>query len=359
MLYAVILAGGSGTRFWPASRKKRPKQFLQISGSEADSLLTATCERLKGAVSPERIFVVTSISQRDECAKQLPGIPLQNIIGEPAPRGTAAAIGYIASRLNKIDPVAGLIILPADHLVSPVDKFIQTLTVCARVASKGDYLVTIGIKPAYPATGYGYIKCGGEFADIEGSKAYSIAEFKEKPDLTTAKSYLESGNYYWNSGMFIFKATSILTAIEKHLPQLNEALLKIKSSVATRHEEAVTLKEYYALDTLSIDKGILEKADNVKIVESAFEWNDVGSWLSLESTLEKDSDGNAVKGDVASVESKNLIAVSDGGVIAAVGVSDLIIVHTPDATLVCSKENAEKVREIVKKMEDGNLKQYL
>jgi mannose-1-phosphate guanylyltransferase len=359
VLYAAILAGGSGTRFWPASRKRQPKQFLRSAHCGNYSLLAVSCKRLKGLVPPDRIFIVTGLSQRQICAKQVPGVPRQNIICEPAARGTAAAIGYAAIRLSVSDPEAELVVLPTDLIVSPVNRFIRTLRIGVRIASKGEVLVTIGVKPTFPATGFGYIRRAKKFAGMEGRRVYSVSAFKEKPDADTARRYVSDGNHYWNSGIFIFRASSVLSAIGRHLSALHSGLTRIRASIGTRKEEKVTVREYSALESISIDNGVLEKADNVKVLEADFDWQDVGSWLSLESNLPKDSDGNAVKGDFVSVASRNLVAVSESGVIAAAGVSDLIIVHTPDATLVCGKENAQKVRDIVKRLEEKKLKRYL
>lgn len=359
MLYAVILAGGSGTRFWPASRRRQPKQFLRAAHCGNNSLLAVSCERLKEVVQSKRIFIVTGLSQQKTCAKQVPGVPRENIIEEPVPRGTAAAIGYAALRLIVSDHEAVLIVVPADLIVSPVDRFIRTLTVCSQVAEKDEVLVTIGVRPTFPATGFGYICQGRKYTEVSRRKIFSVRAFKEKPDSETAKRYTAAGNYYWNSGIFIFRASSILSAIEKHLPRLYTGLMRVKASVGTRRGKKVVEEEYSALESISIDKGVMDKADNLKMIEANFAWQDVGSWLSFESSLAKDADGNAVRGDFVSVGSKNLIAISESGVIAAAGVSGLIIVHTADATLVCSKESAQKVREIVKKLEDKNLSRYL
>jgi mannose-1-phosphate guanylyltransferase len=310
-------------------------------------------------VAPERIFIITGVSQRGICAKQVRGIPSQNIIGEPAPRGTAAAIGYAAVRLTVSDPEAELVVLPTDLIISPVKKFIRTVAAGVQVASRSDVLVTIGVKPTSPATGFGYIHRAEKFARLKGRKVYYVSAFKEKPDADTAIRFVGDGNHYWNSGIFIFRASSVLSAIERHMPALHSGLTRIRAAIGTRKEEKVTTREYSALESISIDNGVLERADNVKVLEADFDWQDVGSWLSFESGLPKDSDGNAVKGDFVSVASRNLVAVSENGVIAAAGVSDLIIVHTPDATLVCSKENAQNVRDIVKKLEEKNLNRYL
>jgi mannose-1-phosphate guanylyltransferase len=358
MLYALILAGGAGTRFWPVSTKSRPKQFLSLD-HDGKSLLKLTFERIKDTVPPQRIYVVTSAAQRDMTAKELPELILDNIIAEPVQRNTAAAIGYAVIRITRDDPQAGFLVLPSDHLIENKDVFVATMIAGAQVAAKTDSIVTFGIVPTSPSVGYGYIKKGAEHAEIGGVKVFDVEEFREKPDASAAKEYVDSGQYLWNSGMFVFKNTGFLTAMEKHLPKHYKALMKIQGSILSREEETVTIKEYYALEPISIDYGILEKTENIKMVESKFDWKDVGSWSSMEQVLGKDGDNNAAKGDNVVLDSKDNVIVSEGGVIAAVGVEGLVIIHTPKATLVCKKEDAEKVRDVVEKLKKKGLDQYL
>jgi mannose-1-phosphate guanylyltransferase len=358
MLYALIMAGGAGTRFWPLSRKSRPKQFISLDHG-GKSLLQLAFDRIKDTIPPQRIHVVTTAAQRDMTAKELPDIDLENVIGEPTARNTAAAIGYAAVRITHHDPQAGFLVLPSDHLIDDTDSFVKTVTTGAQVAAKTNSIVTFGIKPSRASTAYGYVKKGAEHADIGGVKVYDAAEFKEKPDAATARKYVDSGEYYWNSGMFLFKNTSLLGAMEKHLPKHHAALTKIAEHFYARDEETVTVKEYWALEPVSIDYGILEKAENVKMVEADFDWKDVGSWSSLEDVLGKDNDNNAAKGDNVVLESKDNVILSEEGVIAAVGVEGLVIIHTPKATLVCKKEDAEKVRDVVEKLKEKGLEQYL
>ncbi len=358
MLYAVIMAGGTGTRFWPLSTKSRPKQFISLDHG-GKSLLRLTFERIKDTVAPQRIYVVTSAMQRDMTTKELPELSLENIFAEPVARNTAAAIGYAVVRIAREDPQSGFLVLPSDHLIEDKEKFIAAITAGAQVAAKTDSIVTLGIAPTGPSTAYGYIKKGAKHAEIGGVEVFEADEFKEKPDRATAKQYLDSGEYLWNSGMFVFKNTGFLAAMEKHLPKHHEALRKIQGSILSREEETVTVKEYYALEPISIDYGILEKAGNVKMVESKFDWKDVGSWSSLEEVLDKDGDNNAAKGDNVLLGAKDNVIVSEDGVIAAIGVEGLVIVHTPKATLVCRKEDAEKVREVVEKLKEKGLEQYL
>jgi mannose-1-phosphate guanylyltransferase len=358
MLYALIMAGGAGTRFWPASTRSRPKQFLSIDHG-GKSLLRLTFERIKDTVPPQRVYVVTAAAQRDMTAKELPELGLENIFAEPVARNTAAAIGYGVIRITRGDPQAGFIVLPSDHLIENKDDFVASMTAGAQVAAKTDSIVTFGIVPTGASTAYGYIKKGAEHADVGGIKVFDVDQFKEKPDAATAKEYVGSGQYLWNSGMFIFKNTSFLAAMEKHLPKHYQAFLKIQASILSREEETVTVKEYYALESISIDHGILEKSENVKMAESKFDWKDVGSWSSLGEILDKDGDNNAARGDSVVLDSKDNVIVSEDGVIAAVGVEGLVIIHTPKATLVCRKEDTEKVRDIVEKLKKKGLEQYL
>lgn len=348
-LNAVIMAGGTGERFWPRSRINFPKQLLKIFTSTP--LIEETIDRISPFISLEDIYISTNQKLFPILNKTLPKIKKENYILEPAKKNTAAAIGLAAIYLSYKNPEGIMIILPSDHLISPQKKFLQVLNLAIELAEKFDSLVTIGIKPQKPATEYGYIQAGNEKLKRGNLSVFKLESFKEKPDKKTAEEFIKKGNYFWNCGIFIWKIKTILDAIKEYLPQLYKGLQKIKTKINTSEENRTKKIVFKELPDISIDYGIMEKVDNVLVIEGNFNWDDIGSWLALERFLKKDKNGNVSVGHVENIETKNTIICSDEkGFIATIGVSNLVIVSFKDAVLVCHKNKVEKIKEILKKI---------
>ena len=352
---ALIMAGGRGERFWPKSRKNLPKQFLSLT-NDGKTMIQLTVERILPLVAMEDIYVATNESYRELVKTQLPGLPEQNILCEPVGRNTAPCIGLGAVHmLSKYDD-AMMIVLPSDHLIKQKTLFLKTLRNACQVAEENGNLVTIGITPDYPETGYGYINY--DEADSLG-QAYKVAQFVEKPDLETAKSYLESGQYLWNSGMFVWKVSSILDKMKQLMPQMHEGLMTIKEAIGTEHEHSVLAEEFGKMRPISIDYGILEHADDIYTVPGSFGWDDVGSWLAMERINPTNEYGNVLLGNLISVNTKNCIVQGGEKLIATVGVQNLIIVDTPDAILICQKENADDIKKVLENLRICNRIEYI
>ncbi|MBI4687027.1 MAG: mannose-1-phosphate guanylyltransferase/mannose-6-phosphate isomerase [Nitrospirae bacterium] len=355
-MYAAIIAGGSGTRFWPLSREDMPKQLLSIG--EKNTLIQGTVSRVSHVIPLRQVYVVTNKKQVESINFQLSestGILWdKNFVVEPMARNTAPAIGLAAVHLNRLDPEAIMVVLPSDHIIKDTDKFHKTLLVGADMAME-DYLVTIGIKPNSPETGYGYVKRGKEIK----KGVYSVDRFKEKPDRETAAKYLKDGSYYWNSGMFIWKAKAILAAIKKHMPDLYKGLMAIEKAIGSKKEAETAKAVFSKLPSESIDYGVIEKAGNIAIVPTDIGWSDVGSWHALEYILPLDSDNNVKHGNVISIESKNSIFYCGKRVVAAIGLDDMIVVDTADATLICPKGRAQDVRKIVDVLKERGSEEYI
>lgn len=345
---AVIMAGGKGERFWPKSRSKYPKQFLKLFGNR--TMIQHTVDRILPLMPMENIFIVTNANYKGIVEEQLPDLPEENILVEPVGRNTAPCIGLAAIHAhNKFNnPV--MIVLPSDHMILDVPKFQKMLQDAANLAKKKKALVTLGIKPDKPETGYGYIKFHGE--QFKG--AYEVERFVEKPDKETAGAYLESGQYLWNSGMFIWNTSTILQEIKKHLPETYEKLLTIEKALGKENYEEVLKKEFPTMLSISIDYGVMEKAQNIYVYPSEFGWDDVGSWTALERINEKDSQQNVLNGNVINLDSKGCIVEGNDKLIATIGVEDLIIVDTEDALLVCKKEQAQRIKELLAKLKSNN-----
>ncbi len=348
--YVVIMAGGRGERFWPQSRLRKPKHLLPIVGET--SMLGQTIDRLEGLVPARNIFVITNSEQRDAVLEVCPGLSPENVIGEPVGRDTAPAVGLAALLVKRRDPQGVFAILPADHVIHDADGFKRVLQAGFDAASAEPVLVTIGIQPAYPATGYGYIHKGEQFNDFDGLPAYRVQRFVEKPDLDTAKGYLDSGEYFWNAGMFIWAVSTVEAAFDKHVPGLSKDFAAMNEALDGGESLEDAMGRFYPkMEKISVDFALMEKADNVVTIPSAFDWDDVGEWPAVARHHEPDANGNILKGE-AMVEagSNNIIVSSKGHLTAVVGADDLIVVHTEDATLVCPKARAQEIKALVKRI---------
>ena len=358
MVSVVIMAGGKGERFWPKSRINLPKQFLSLT-DDGKSMIQHTVERVKSLVDIENVYVVTNEMYKNLVLEHIPDIPDDNIIIEPVARNTAPCIGLAAMHIIKKNIKSKMIILPSDHLIKFNEIFIDTLKTALDVVEKGSSLVTIGITPNYPETGYGYINFtkGENFRD--SANIYEVLRFVEKPNLEKAKEYLTSGQYLWNSGMFVWKASTILENFKEYLPEIYEGLQKIREVINTEKYEEVLKKEFPNLPSESIDYGIMEKAKNIYVIPGNFGWDDVGSWLSLERINKTNQDGNVINGNVISIKTKNSIIQGNEKLIATIGLEDIVIVDTDDVTLVCHKNNTQEVKEIINNLKICNRNEYL
>ena len=353
---AVIMAGGKGERFWPKSRTSLPKQFLSLT-NDGKTMIQLTVERLLPVVEMEDIFVVTNRAYRDLVAEQLSQLPAGNILCEPMAKNTAPCVAYAAAVIGAKYDDAVMCIMPSDHIIQNKPLFADTLELAAQMAQQGDNLVTIGITPTYPETGYGYIKFRRGRTAIPG--VYEVDRFVEKPDRETARSYLDEGCYLWNSGMFVWRAQTIRRNFERWMPELAGGLRRIQEAVGAPGYDAAVQDMFEHCAGISIDYGIMEKASDIYTIPGSFGWDDVGSWLSLERINPTDSRHNFIRGNVVETGTENSIFVSDGRLIAAVGVENLIVVDTEDVTLVCSKDNTQDVKTIVEQLRANGATQYL
>lgn len=356
-LYAIILAGGSGTRFWPYSRTTYPKQFLTLEGSH--SLLQNTAERITPLVPPERVLVVTASHLQAPTQTQLPALPRGNILSEPIGRNTAPAIGLAAFHVLARDPDAVMVVLPADHTIPDTAAFCASLRQAVEVVRHHDALMTLGIHPAFPATGYGYIEAGTPLATPRGSQAYRATRFVEKPTAETAGRLVASGRYYWNCGIFVWRAATILDQIRRHLPDLWQGLQRYVEAQRAAADAEVLEEHYTALRSISIDYGVLEHSSRVGVLPVTFAWSDVGSWRSLADLHTPDSDGNVVLGHHLGRDSTGLIVYSPDTLVATIGLTDLIIVRLRDVLLICPKDRDQEVRELVNTLRQRGQTDYL
>lgn len=357
--YGVIMAGGGGTRFWPLSRVSTPKQFLNITGE--DSMINDTIKRIKDIIPPEKIIIVTNRAQERMLNEVvLEDIPQENVLIEPVGRNTAACIGYAAMVIKKRYGDAVMGVFPSDHYIKDTDEFQRVLKRACELAEGTEKLVTIGITPTFPSTGYGYIKYDRErtFAAVDKT-AFEVLEFVEKPDTNKAKRYLESGNYLWNSGMFAWKTSVILSSFERFLPRLFKGIAQLEDIIDSADRAQDIDKIYPTLQSISIDYGIMERSDQVAVIPGDFGWNDLGSWDSLGSVFPPDENGNITKGDLVEIETRNSIIYSNSRLVAAVGLEDMIVVETRDALLVCPKDKAQDVKKVVEELKKMNREDLL
>ncbi|HKA00364.1 MAG TPA: mannose-1-phosphate guanylyltransferase [Candidatus Solibacter sp.] len=351
--YGLILAGGRGTRFWPRSRRSSAKQVLNVVGDR--SLIQSTVDRLAPVIPPERLWVLTNDHLRDTIVKQLPEIPARQILAEPAQRNTAPAIGLAAAILHSTDPEAVMGVFPSDHVIGRTPPYRALLRSALKAASQG-HLVVVGIQPRWPETGYGYVEFPKGCAPGTG-EALAVRRFHEKPQLPKARRYVAAGNYFWNSGMFFWRTSSLLDQLRRHLPK-TATLLAALPSFGSRQFAARLKDAFPRCDNISIDFAVLERAaaaGEVRgIAAGDFGWNDVGSWNAVYELLERDSHGNAIALESIALDSHNNFVDARGKVVALVGVRDLIVVDTPDALLVASRDRAQQVGDIVKALEKRN-----
>jgi mannose-1-phosphate guanylyltransferase len=355
------MAGGSGTRFWPRSTKELPKQFLSLFGE--GTMIQNTANRVKSMIPQERILVVTNDNYVDIVKDQLPFVPDENIIGEPVAKNTAPCVAIAAQLLFKKDPEAVMVVLPADHHIEDPVVFKEYLRSAVEKAQKGSNIVTIGIEPDRPETGYGYIQGDSTSSELIFDKeVYSVKAFKEKPNLKTANQFLEEGNYYWNSGMFIWKAKTILDEFNMQLPEMYKQVLKANDDLFEKDHKKAIDQFYLSCESISIDYGIMEHAKEVFVVPGEFGWNDVGSWTAVYDLGEKDESGNVIKSNNSTFsETKNSYVYSESGkMISLVGMNNVAVVETEDAILVCNLDKAQNVKEIVEQLKSNpELKEFL
>jgi mannose-1-phosphate guanylyltransferase len=370
MTYAVIMAGGIGSRFWPQSRKARPKQFLDVFGD--GTLIQNTVARLQGLVPPERCLVVTHERYVEQVQAQLPAVPEANILAEPMRRNTAPAIAYAATVLEARDEDATLIVLPADHVIRNVKRFHDVLQVALAKAQEPGTLVTIGIKPTHPETGYGYIQYDGPAAQGDGAggdeaaaaaegapEAHPVRTFAEKPDRATAERFIESGDFLWNSGMFIWRADTILDQMATHLPDAHEAFAALREAAGTDREALAVVKAFQNSPSISIDYGVMERADAVYVVPGSFGWSDVGDWRAVYELSAHDEQGNAVEGEAILHDASRCYVQTDDRLVVLVGIHDAVVVDTDDAVLVCHRESTQQVKNVVEYLHAHQLDTYV
>jgi mannose-1-phosphate guanylyltransferase len=356
--YALILAGGMGTRLWPLSRHDRPKQALKLVGER--TMFEHAMDRIAPVFQPEEIFIVTGAEHGESLAAQAPELPPDNFVVEPVGRGTAPAIGLGAIHILRNDPEAVMAVLTADHFISDVPRFRQALAAAAQVAQEG-HLVTLGIKPSFPSTGYGYIEQGESLGDMAGFAVYAAAQFVEKPSAEKAVHMVDSGRYTWNSGMFIWRVDRILDEFQRHMPEFYVQLAEVQAALGTPGYDATLDRVWPQVTKQTIDYGVMEHAEDVAVIPVDIGWSDVGSWASMLDLLPADEDGNTVVGPHVGIDTHSTLVFNKGDkrLVATIGVEDLIIVDTEDALLVCSREREQDVREMVRLLKQGERDEYL
>lgn len=357
MLHLVIMAGGSGTRFWPESRRARPKQFLTLAGDE--SLIQQAAHRVHPLIPAERTWVVTGALHAAETRLQLPEVPAAQVLLEPCARNTAPCLGLAALAVLQHDPEATLLVTPADHLIRPAEAFRKTvLEGAAMLDRQPKSSVLIGITPTYPAEGYGYIERGDT-----SDGGFQVARFREKPNRETAAGFLQTGRFYWNSGIFLWKAARLLELLSEHQPAIVQGLERLRPAWGTPGWQSALAEEFPRMPSISIDYAVLEPAASqggVFVIPSSFEWDDVGSWQSLPAVLGKDAVGNTTTGPTCALDSTGCVIRTTGGhLVATIGLRDCVVVHTPDATLVAPRDDEKALRQLVALLDERGLSQYL
>jgi mannose-1-phosphate guanylyltransferase len=352
--YAVIMAGGIGARFWPRSKKKSPKQLLKIIGD--NTMIQETVRRINGLIPKENILIVTNETQKPGIIEQLPEIPIENIIIEPFGRNTAACIGLASIIIQKRSPDAVTFVMPADHIIKDDESFINTLKTASQFSIENQALVTIGIQPTRPETGYGYIQID---EDSGKSSVYKVLTFAEKPNYATAVNFIKSGDFFWNSGMFIWKIDTILNEFKQLMPDLHEGLVKISEQLDTPDFSNKLNEIYGHLKSISIDYGIMEKSDKVFLVKGQFSWSDVGSWEAVYELSEKDGDGNVKVGTVYTDMALDSYIYSPDKLTAVIGLDNVIVINCNDALLICKRDKAQDVKNVIDYLKLNKLNDHL
>lgn len=356
-LFTLIMAGGAGTRFWPRSKAARPKQYLNIFGDE--SLLQSTIRRFSMFTETEKIYIVSGKDQAKVLEEQTPMLPKQNLIYEPVGKNTLPCIGLAAMFAEIENPDGVMVVSPADHLIENDELFRDTVLAAVKIADERNGIVTIGITPGYPATGYGYVQTAEDITGSEIIKQFKVERFVEKPNEAKAAEYLKQGGFYWNSGLFVFKISVFLDAVKQFAPELYSDLRKIQADLGNPSFEQTLDTIYRAVEGISVDYGIMEHAKNIYLVEGNFVWNDLGSWESVYLTSDKDENGNAGSGEFVIVDSKNSYIYSETAMIALVGLDDVIVVQDGNTILVCKRDKAEEIKKVVDRLKSENKNQYL
>jgi len=360
----AIMAGGGGTRFWPWSREECPKQILPIISNR--SMIWETVERIRCFTSCEKIFIVTSRSQAKDLQREVPQIPQSNLLLEPLGKNTAPCLCLAALYIQKLNPEAVMVVLPADHFIADRRGFLRTLKAAVGFTAKRNLLMTLGIPPTEPETGYGYIQKGENLDKVNGISVFKAKAFREKPTRAKARAYLRTGKYLWNSGMFIWKVGVFLAALEKYLPQLYEEMQPLQNHLGTARGEKLLEKVYARCQPISVDYGIMEKAENVALIEAQFHWDDVGSWAALCKILPKDERGNALmagkqagEGKILAIDSSGCLIRGEEKLIAVIGIKDTVVVEAGNAFLVCPRDRAQDIRRVIEELKNRGWTRYL
>jgi mannose-1-phosphate guanylyltransferase len=359
MLHAMIMAGGGGTRFWPRSRQSKPKQFLTLTSDR--TLLQQACDRLEAQVPAEQTWVITAARHRGEVLRELPHLPAEQVVGEPTGRDTAACIGLGAALIEARDPGGIMLVCPADHIIEPAESFRRAVQAAQiAVTERPDALVTFGITPNHPATGYGYIRRAERIQNYGGCEVYRVDSFREKPATELAQRFLAEGGYFWNSGIFVWKAATVLAELRRNKPALVEGIDRIIAAWNQPDRDRVLADIYPTLERISIDYAVMERSTSALVLEAPFRWDDVGSWLALERLHPQDGAGNTIMALHTGLDTSGCIIVGEPGrLIATAGVRDLLIIQDGDALLVADRRDETAIKQIVEKLGQQGLERFL